>query len=796
MNKISKKFALLPALFAAIIMMTGCPMFQQTNLPAEETCVVTFYPQQGAQGVALTVEKGDTLTSLADKVPAAIISDEAFKFISWVTADGKEFAKDKPITSNVSLYAKFGKTTVNENTQATETQTTNGSSSTVTTTTTTKEDGTQVVETTETATDSQGNTTTTETTTTTDAEGNPTVVETVTDPDGTKTTVVTPPDNMTVHKLIELGLKALSTGNINLGKSYFNAAYEKDPADDEALLYSAISDLSSIATNPGIRNFFKNHVGIMDYPSNLDDLITGGWLTSTQYEVEGKYSVWSYKIDAVENPEPYGTYYYRAKLTDKSETEDNVFSIPQYSCYTTMDIKGKKYVVSMSDKLTCDTLKQGTTKNFFGSNSFYYSSESRYLKFELDNEGDYFISVWQDEVPEGSIAYKMDWDGQERVKFTYPVTCSAPKFNSLEDQSWFEGTLKDSEYMSKLLSANILHGNVNGLDSAIDDLYSALFESDEYKNACKKIAAIKNGVAIPEIAVQAFNLGQTLGTSEVVIGATELTLIKDVLNIFKGTLEYLQSYSYSYDLSVLEEKWDDFANKEKYESLLELVASYNASVDPIANGFLSVRSAEKIAASKNTFLGIVNDVIASYDNLVAADSGYPDVVKGFLGDYTGIRDTVVAAKEALENGTNYEFDISGMKINVDFGKLFTAGQFALDNLIEIAETTEAPAPKAPVLYTVNQSGAFVKVADAEAFVNAMKAGQSIFIHLKAINAAAEVTDALSFAFNGAESNFEYVPLPMGMDAYLFNFYYGGLEAMFAEQETPGEAQDPEQNTGN
>ena len=440
MNKISKKIVLLSALFAAIIMMTGCPQLQQSQLPAEETCVVTFYPQQDAEGVALTVEKGDTLKTIADKIPEPKNADSAFKFVAWVTADGKEFPADKPILNDISLYAKFEKTTTEETTPTgthqesqtqttdgssstvtTETQTTDGSSSTVTTETTTLEDGTQVVETTETVTDSQWNTTTTETSVSTDPEGNTTIGETVTDPEGNTTTEITTSEEVTSKKLIELGLNSLKNGNLNLAKSYFNEAYEKNSSDDEALLYSALSDLTSIITNKGIQDFFENHIGIKDYPSTLDDLITGNWLTSTEYNVEGTGYLWCDEFEEVDNPvtyeecedeegnvyrEPvYDWYYYRAKLTDKSETEDNVYRVSYY--YTTIEIDGKKHIVSSAEKNNYDDLMQGRTEYLFGVNWIHSRYESYPANFELDNDGDYYIHLYQRNVPEGYTAYRM-----------------------------------------------------------------------------------------------------------------------------------------------------------------------------------------------------------------------------------------------------------------------------------------------------------------------------------------------------------------------------------------------------
>ena len=391
MSKVLKKLGLILALFAAVLMMTGCPGPQTSGV---DTCTVTFFAEKNSTGIAVTVAKGDTLNSIESSIPVPSIEgfDSVDDFAAWVTAEGVTFPYDKPIVNDISLYAKFKKVVIlTETHEEAETEITDGSSGTSTTDTTTLPDGTEITQTTETVTNPEGETTTIETTTTEDADGNITIEETVTDPEGNTTTEITTPDTITVKKLVELGLDALAKGNISAAKSYFNAAYEKDPTDDEALLYSALSDLTSILTNSEIQKFFENHIGIMNYPSTLDGLLSGNWLRSDGYTVQGKGRIWAGKLTEVKNPVNY-LYYYRAKRSFKDSSDPNVY---EYKSDTYLiEIDGIKYAASEWAKNRYEELKDGEIKYMFGGHSSYDYTSVYYPSYvELDNNGDFLIKV-------------------------------------------------------------------------------------------------------------------------------------------------------------------------------------------------------------------------------------------------------------------------------------------------------------------------------------------------------------------------------------------------------------------
>ena len=152
----------------------------------------------------------------------------------------------------------------------------------------------------------------------------------------------------------------------------------------------------------------------------------------------------------------------------------------------------------------------------------------------------------------------------------------APVLKSLSDESWFATQASNAMDIQYLLFANILNGNASGLDSIIDDLYSALYESDEYKNACNKIDSIKKPVELSAKEIESFGLEEIFGKSAALVGATELKLIESVLNIYKGLLEYLQCYSFNTNLSFVKDSWSTILESIQAESEEESMEKMNA----------------------------------------------------------------------------------------------------------------------------------------------------------------------------------------------------------------------------
>jgi len=784
-----KKIGLLFAFLSAILFVTACTPQENAGDNNKNTYTVTYYISESAEAKTLTLEEGDTLASAGITSPTL----EGYDFDGWYTADGKKITESTPVTSDLTIYAKYSKiVSEDDNSKTTETVSADGSTATITTTTTEDDAGTITTTTTTTTTDKDGKITTEETEVSVDAEGN-TRTKT-TDAEGNTSTEVETPKETTVHDLILLGLKALeSNADIATAQAYFDAAYKKDSNDDEAKVYSALSDIASIVTNKGIKQFFSDHLGITNYPSDLSSLVAGDWLSYTDYPSPDttEYNYWS--LNEEENPNANTLYWYKAK--EVSEISD----FYKYNAKYKVTIDSNECYVDDYTKARYEVEKKGVTKTMFSSYRFYYSSRGHY--YVLDEDGDCLIEINSDLAGDAK-AYTIKYGSSS---YEYTVITKAPSFKLLEDESWFTVQASNAMYVQLLLVANIINGNSEAFDTIIDDLYSSIFESDEYKSACNKIEAISAPVALPAEAVAGLSLDEIFGEGEVKIGATELKLIKTVLDIYKGIFEYVQSYKIGLNLSFLKKDFEKFISlsgpEDIKEYVMSLISSYNKDIDPIANGFLEVRSEEKMTAAKNTFVGVLTDLITSYDSITGEDSIYPGV-KEMVSSYALLREAASALKDAISNGGIFyipkEFDSSLEKwplemsdsvYFIDCSKLFLAGEFAFSNLIELDDIGIDNA-KAPVFYeaTLDKTTGVVTLGDVvktgEKFLDIMMNGGLLAVKLNCFNVVSEVTNFVDVSQFG-DGTF---PVSPSIALLFFNFYYGGLDEVIAQMAEASEAE--------
>lgn len=295
------------------------------NTTENETVTITLVSESRTSGTSYTIEKD---TAIADITGYVDPTKDGYTFGGWQDADGKAYSTSTKINSSVTLFAKWSakpntvSNTDGTTTTTTESQVADGSSSTTevtkdsegkttrTKTTTEKSDGTKVTETvsdgktttetvnadnsssTTTVTTASDGTTTT-TTETKDSSGNSTgkkvveekedgtVTTTETDADGKSTTISSTKD---YKKYISEGIANLesATPDIESAISNFNKAYETE-ANDETRVYSALASLASISTTSATASFFKNHLGITNYPSTMNALFNGAWMEEAEY---------------------------------------------------------------------------------------------------------------------------------------------------------------------------------------------------------------------------------------------------------------------------------------------------------------------------------------------------------------------------------------------------------------------------------------------------------------------------------------------------------------------------------
>ncbi|MBQ7158432.1 MAG: hypothetical protein IJS09_03265 [Treponema sp.] len=304
-------------------------------------------------------------------------------------------------------------------------------------------------------------------------------------------------------------------------------------------------------------------------------------------------------------------------------------------------------------------------------------------------------------------------------RYTYKTTMNSLKLNAVPD--WFKSSSLSNQF-EWLLLANILDGNVTGLNTAVDELYDILFSS-EYLTACERIDALTGAVTVPQDAVTAFKLDKIWGDgANIDVGKTELLLIKTSLQLMKGALEYVQSLQLNEPLDLLKFDWAWNDKTAFIANLKTRFGAYNAGIDPLANGFLGTRNESKLVSAKANFITVCDDLIAAYDDVLVNSTAYPTVVKDKINEYKVFRAGAVALRTAIQNGgtfaipkempsgsvwPEYNAANAGIVCGIDFGAFFAKDAFKLDNFIAKAndgkpEFTLGVMTKKSTSYTYSQ----------------------------------------------------------------------------------------------
>ena len=895
-----KQFIGMTSILAVLMLFFSCD--PNSSNPALSSHNVTVYLTED-QAVTLQVEDGNSLASLATFTTPSM---DGYSFVSLVTSDGTVVGLNDPITSDMTLYVKFrnsvtdeeGKTTVtvyctdgtktvtSTSTTVEDKTTTTTSETTVTkeettvsetteeTKITTNDDGSVTTQTTTTVTDAQGTTTekitevesgdgTTTTTTTekTDAEGNTTTekVTEVTNDDGSittttettdadgNTTTQTTTDDSSAHYWVMKGinelLKVAGPEQIVNAKTYFEKAYEVDPNNDEAKVYSSLCNLVDVATSEKIGDFVKEHLGLANYPTDFETLLKGEWLNEDVY-INSTYNFGCWKYSAVELTEEeiedglanydYYDWYLKAKVSSDGEWECE-YNLVDRDTYVQWD-RYQDYKERMS------LSKEERTGMLFGpmntQNLYNISYNREYCV--LDENGDSFVrysyvkysldSMTEDEKAElnayleSAKIYKLSRSDEE-FKYKVDFYIKAPKFNTTFSNNWYKLSVEQPENLTFIFLANLLEGNTNGLSDAHDDLYSAIFEGDDYKAFVSKINSVNSSITIPRNVSKAIGLNALFGDSNITLGKAELKLLESVLNVYKAVMEYMQAYSFNTDLSILKTDWmttfGDAVNAMNF--CVENFKNYDANIDPIANGLLTVRNADKITASKNTLISVIDDAYAAYNSIIATDSTYPSAITSVLDGDEGhvIRDGVLQLRQALVDGgklylpeqfftapassegaqQGFQFP-SEWPTNgnywIDIGKIFTAGTFSLENLIELDSNNRPVLYKTKTSYDSSVSSNYVYenlgvIGNAEdmmawmqnqntySYENSVQKSEYYYVSIKfkAVNTVSEITSLIP-PVDTMHMTLTYPFMPTTMGMFLYQFYYGGLDEYFDE----------------
>jgi hypothetical protein len=450
-----------------------------------------------------------------------------------------------------------------------------------------------------------------------------------------------------VADLIDAGTDALVDGKFDNAIAAFDSAYEQSRADKEAIIYSSLARLASIAKDQNVRNLVKDRLGFTGYPGTIDSLISGEWLeTYTEeslvywYYEGNKYYEWhdpEDEWDAVwfdlNGLEPIAGYYYHSGSPSEPATP----------------VSGEK--------------------------------ETSQRDFDDDEEGTWICGTetprydsWAEKMPGLSLP---SWFANTGI---------------YQDNLTSAGALKASAW-PLLLFANLVEKNQDGLNGLLDDTLSSVF-GDAFENAAGRFKDLPydQSVEVDEDLLEAFGLSEVLEGDKIYVGKAELDLLFSAVRLFKASLEWVAAYDWNTDISFLRTDW---------KTLDDNMSSLSPQNLPFGNNFMKDRNNGMMGKSKDDFGKAITAAINSYDHLIGTSSKLPGAYIDEMKEYQWLKDGLSKLRTAIQNGevfyakeppsgNSYDNSATDAFFGINLGKLFNPGQFSIDQLIETESGGNAP----------------------------------------------------------------------------------------------------------
>ena len=270
---------------------------------------------------------------------------------------------------------------------------------------------------------------------------------------------------------------------------------------------------------------------------------------------------------------------------------------------------------------------------------------------------------------------------------TYEFSYKFPEMKPAAD--WY----KDFPPYLQIPAYIIEHSDSANVDQLIDELYGILFGA-EFTNAESLLNSLdaKQPVTIDKKLVKLLGMS---GEKSIFPEDTDVEWQKEQLlgvigsmTVAKGVFEFLQSYSFNTDLSIL--KW----NWEKNDNVLNNLGSYNVKQDPFNNGFLKGRKGsgpQKIIDAKADMVKGADLLLGAYKSLAESATLPAKAKEAFKKEAAFIQAMVKEIRDAIAEGRKANILIgedNPMKANlqaftIDMGKVFTYEYFKLSNLFEM-----------------------------------------------------------------------------------------------------------------
>lgn len=455
------------------------------------------------------------------------------------------------------------------------------------------------------------------------------------------------------------GLVALQSKQYDLARTKFVAALVSDPQNQEAKIWSAYLDLLGLSVNTALVDVLKNRIGVVDYPSTLDELLgdklhelaAPAWFKATYYRTkagivplppEMKDNIWNLRVRGrYENTIGWFESFYDSNGNyvsgvNKKFIPDEVGEF--YSGYFTTDI----YVFSPAtwgSYVKVRLVEQGALPGF-SMNSVVYSLEGIAVDMSgkaaiLDANGDHYsyYALPSAESANYEAAYTLSgvqlYSGINSImaetyfaqnpqakKYIYYYNLpnlEAPVFlPKLNTPAWVPPLGLQTDAVSiypSILLFNILDRNPTGLNTVVDNLLTS-FYGEAFESILNRIASLSDDkrIVISSELLAAFGVPTLPAGITVSIGKPEMLALSAQLKVQKAFFQYLASANLDYPWNQAFQSFSGLTSLNNSPTQEELESWMNTLPGLFSSQVLRERSVPNRSASKATFLSALGDI--------------------------------------------------------------------------------------------------------------------------------------------------------------------------------------------
>ena len=463
-----------------------------------------------------------------------------------------------------------------------------------------------------------------------------------------------------VSARIENGKRALLRDDYDAAVSAFESAFTLAPDNQEAIFYSTLGQLASIAVKPKVRQLIRS-IGFGSYPGSLNNLLGIGdsWDNFEKEPGSGNYSqipIWLYEFSGVLLPRwsnPGGYYAFQNQEAITLESKD------RYG----RDTMATWFMMMFS--------------NIMGTNI-------ENLNYVVEDALEYLLGSDFEEV------------SQRAARLNYGDTIVLEQ--GIIEKLFLDDFLKDGDHVGRA-ELDLIIASCRVFKSVLEWVSSYNLEFDRF--LFRMYTYIGGGSFLPVWHDLYDELNRPYVDPSDLHNSTRD--VNELVNTIVGF--FLTSV-------------DDYMAEDPGS------ASRIPDMFPLRNHFLMEQSdaSSKMSRARRELIKAIDLITAAYDYYFLPGSEIPEIVQNnILPDFGWIQDSLSQLKNVIQNGGGFYFpgemptgstwDFTAAnnnnKYGIDLEKFFTPGQFNLDKIIE-----SEPGGRRPKFYgwmdnTSNTTGTYI-----------------------------------------------------------------------------------------